>query len=1005
MDSPVHANNVEPGSPARASALADNSGNHSDVDPRNSRKSMEPLPLPPEAQNQVAQPNADAAPSDENDDHEDDEPPYDYARVPGHESDVELSENDSGDEGQEEGEAGEVKGPPGRYAKVTRHSASKETDYEPMPEFPPQKPPLPDMRERRGRSATDPLDPVFIETKPRSNTVAESASVMPLPAVPPGMLEEDNEDEVEDDMYDSIKDDLKAAIRQSAQQKPPQQEVYESVDEENGVYESVSEEVKESVHQQQTPALPTTPVPRSQQKGSSNSPSPTKRHSSPLDSPKPKKASKEPKKQASKDAKESKKKKSEGQPLSAQETEGKSRHFSFIFSRKKTSSVSGKPEPKSPDEATSPVHRPIASIPLPSIPPPTGPRPAVPIPRPVSFTGEIDDEEEDGGMYDSVTHPTHSNHPASLSHLSASPGNVGFVSDEAVKRLAPVPHGARGGSSFNPHLNEPLPDVPEDSGSGSTGGGARVVKRPRNVEISDPSYDTVGSTRRPEPEFVDVDPNYDTVQLPQSRRQQNQQQQPLPNSITKVDTDNKPPPLSATVYSAAAAAALEKDQSLEHDEQGYAVVDPKVILRKRTSSLSKSAMQESMNEPGYEKVNKTRLSQHEEPGYESVTKSEESNEEAQYDSVEHNNEEESVQLEPGYASVTRQTDVICMPKLVPAEPIPPSETMTNPLSNSSVEEPGYESVTKDRPIDSSLTAQPMDEECEEDKPEPDYDSVDPIEQLVLTEQVEPGYASVTRQSDGVPTLEISTETPAKTQDEMYSQVNLSKKHKNKDSKHQGGSLDTYVDDQNRPTSPAPPVPAQGDLGDLSEFQPPPIPEQNFDEDTEPYATVTKPAHEEPVVSAQTEDFISDNKEPHAKFRNEETTTKETSSLVDDTVQHTQSDCNPSPHMHNGLLEEADREEASPPITQASKTSVEEDRDTATVATVVETSLSDHVSTRPLPQNSNAANAGRASPLPQPLYDSLAPHDPPSQPTYDSLAATQQQSDTLYDSLLTNEVNS
>ena len=180
MESPVVANNNLENS-GQAGALAD-SGSHSETDQLSSRKSMEPLPLPPEAE---AAPQANArpsppSPSPPNDDDEDEEDnPYDYARVPGRESDVELSENDSGNEAQQD-EDGAARGPPGRYAKVTRHSASKETDYEPMPDLP--RPPLPSMRERRERSVTDPVDPKHVgETKSRSMTViAESASVMPM---------------------------------------------------------------------------------------------------------------------------------------------------------------------------------------------------------------------------------------------------------------------------------------------------------------------------------------------------------------------------------------------------------------------------------------------------------------------------------------------------------------------------------------------------------------------------------------------------------------------------------------------------------------------------------------------------------------------------------------------------------------------------------------------------------------------------------------------------------
>ena len=54
-----------------------------EVDNRNSRKSLEPLPLPPEAVQQAE--HHPSPPSDDDADEDEDEAPYDYARVGGQE--------------------------------------------------------------------------------------------------------------------------------------------------------------------------------------------------------------------------------------------------------------------------------------------------------------------------------------------------------------------------------------------------------------------------------------------------------------------------------------------------------------------------------------------------------------------------------------------------------------------------------------------------------------------------------------------------------------------------------------------------------------------------------------------------------------------------------------------------------------------------------------------------------------------------------------------------------
>ena len=973
MESPVVANCLENSS--QPGALAD-SGNHSETDQLSSRKSMEPLPLPPEAEAPQANasrptPPPPSPPGDDEDEEEDN--PYDYARVPGRESDVEISDNDSGNEAHQD-EDGAARGPPGRYAKVTRHSASKETDYEPMPDLP--RPPLPSMRERRDRSATDPVDPMHVgEKKTRSMTVvAESASGMPLPAVPPAKFIEEGE-EPEDDMYDCIKDDLKAAIRKSAENQSPQK-VYDSVDGENDMYESVTEEMKESVQQQATPALPLSPVPKSQQKANSNSPSPTKRHSGSgfLDSPKTRKAKEAAKRMNSKDAsKEGKKKKLDTAP---QDGESRSRHFSFIFNRKKTPSVTGKPlspdtKQETPQEQLpSPGHRPFSSVPLPSIPPTLGPRPAVPIPRPVSYTGhsnDADEDEDEGGMYDSVTQPMSRSVPDS---------------DDTMPKLVSATRGAGGGGA-NPHLNEPLPDVPEDSGSGSAGGGASVVKHPRLVEMSDPSYDTVVTQRQEE---LSCDPNYDTVQLPKFSRKP--QQQPLPGTTTTTPPYRPSP---------------ERDESVSHDEQGYAVVDPNVILRKRVSSLSKSAVKEANDEPGYEKVKKDDLptgDQSEEPGYESVTKQQ--REEAEYDSLDQVSGTEPIQpVEPGYASVTRLPDGTA--KLEQDE---------------SAKEPGYEKARTDTSSndDQADKQQEPNYDSVTEQNEPEYDSLDQIEKSVQ-QPVEPGYATVT----GHMAAGISTLSTTGDQDDMYSQIDLAKKHKNEETDPQEMLSSTVEED--RITSPAPPIPAQGDLGDISEFEPPPIPEPQFDlldeEIESPYATVTKPGSDEtrktsedsPVadeseqvnqseaVDASTQ-ADSTGSEPTNKERLSEPTAATAESVSERTAEAREeevviTDTSSAEHEKVNSTPADEGHTESTPSSAKEETPVNTTQENQTEGTSISATTTDISTEKP-----NSASTKRSSlEESQPLYDSLESTIPSSQPNHTTSEAAKLPSENVYDSLL------
>ena len=254
---------------------------------------------------------------------------------------------------------------------------------------------------------------------------------------------------------------------------------------------------------------------------------------------------------------------------------------------------------------------------------------------------------------------------------------------------------------FSSRVNEPLPEVPEDSGSGSA---SIVVQRDRVLDKSDPNYDTVRKEEREEEEEEEgQEPDYDTVKRGDGS-----------HNYAKVTSHGE-----------------GGGQSIGHDAEGYARVDPQIIERKRTNSEIKRK--------------------------EKREEEEEEEEEDPYDRVKDLGTDD-----PGYSSVRELKEEL-------ANSDTPTQSETPPTS---VEVPPTQSPDEESPVHD---------------PELAYAIIDPS--VVQRKRV----ASM-------------------------------------GSKDKGSVLISSVP---RPdsTSPAPPLPPVGDLGiDLSEFEPPPIPDQSLNDE-------------------------------------------------------------------------------------------------------------------------------------------------------------------------------
>lgn len=513
---------------------------------------------------------------DRDDDDSDEEFPY--VEVPG---DERMPESDS-DEGRSDhhGNAEPSKPASGSspfppYGKVSRHSkppneTSRQDDedndsYAQVRDVV-RRGPL--LLPQRNRSQTDPQNPGnmggHMHDKQRALTESGlSAPHMPLPDIPASGIP------AEEKMYDSIPEaqGKKGSPKSKPQALKKREILYESVTEmgEKDLYESVPD----SLANMDSPVSPKTL--------SMPALSPTKMLSEvpplPPSSPIP-----------SNKAEQGKKRTLEKTQSAAVSHEEK-RRFSF-FGRKKTSSVSTKPTKHPPESptTTSPLHK---LHPLPNIPAP---------PRPDQGLG---DEEED--TYDKVVSA-----PASsgLDH------DVG-LSDTAKTKSLPMTYRTGGG---RPNL--PLPDLPENSGSGTC-----TVQHQRMMEGGEgpDEYDTV---HRPPQDYIPDEPNYDTVNILKPLRRDDVVDPPY-DKIDKQELQelrerelqaraNMSPQHEGTPEGELDVSGLPPD----HDEEGYAVVPEEIRMRKRAESQGAQTRKGAELSPtaGYHRVRR----QEDEQGYDTV---------------------------------------------------------------------------------------------------------------------------------------------------------------------------------------------------------------------------------------------------------------------------------------------------------------------------------------------------------------------------------------------------
>ena len=480
--------------------------------------------------------------------------------------------------------------------------------------------------------------------------------------------------------------DEKDGMYDSIENLKKNKEIYDSLDNEddNEMYESVPEDIKEEILSSSVPTrgpryLENTPSP--------SSPSPTKVPrivtTGTPDSPK------------------GKGRKGRLRPESTSEEGDKGAHNRLSFlNRLRSSSTSaavggGKKDARKHDGMHS-DHTHLPALPLPPEP------------------NQLDNEDDDDDTYDSVK-------PS----LAAGKSTTLPVKSVGV---------------FSSRVNEPLPEVPEDSGSGSA---SIVVQRDRVLDKSDPNYDTV---RKEEEVEEGEEPDYDTVNRGGS------------HNYAKVTSHGEgvAPPIG-------------------HDSEGYARVDPQIIERKRTDSQSKRNEEEEEEEDPYDRVKDLDLGSID-PGH-----------------------------SPGYSSVKELKEEIASDTPTQSE-APPTSLEAPPTS----EAPPTQSETANNPRRYSPT----------EDPELAYAIIDPS--VVQRKRV----ASMGSKDKG--------------------NVSLS--------------------NVPRPdsTSPAPPLPPVGDLGmDLSEFEPPPIPDQSLNDDDllspppeeeeeeDPYSKVGEPMINDTPTSNET----------------------------------------------------------------------------------------------------------------------------------------------------------
>lgn len=567
-----------------------------------STRSQEPLPAVPLAENPTL--NEQASAEDEGE-HE-----YEYARVPQAEQMQESeSEGEGGEEDREKSPTGQGVPPPLAdptkipYGKVTkppsqdgpaarRPDSAEDENYSEVREISRYHP---RVKAARGRSATDPLDPTTTQ-QPRSHRTFTDASAthLPLPAIPSL--------EVNDKMYDSIPEDSRK--RSSAESSPSQpcakrDRLYEAVDDmEDDEPEDTYETVPDDIKPDPPPLLSSVPLP-----------SPTRHHSPSSTAPAPP-ASPIPRKHD----RDEKKKKELSKTVSDSEAR-KSRTFS-LFTRKKTASISaGAGKSKSDHEQQTPLLQASGPRHPPSIPPPAPP---------------VEDEEDD--MYETPDKPPHLESVRLLSDSDVSPSLRRHEMEMAKAKSSSLPLSMRAGPGFfNPKA--PLPELPEDSGSGAVAVGFPPNSPGAAVESpnDEPNYDSL----TPQKDDDEDDP-YDTVKQEDRIQILGEKEEPGYDKVRGkegvqgalgsplAEEGQEGDATTVAGYGKVTTPGEPKDEKTgaapEHDDLGYAVVPQEFRMRKRTLSASAKPRTEKDKDPGYSSIKEVieAAQQEEEPGYDSI---------------------------------------------------------------------------------------------------------------------------------------------------------------------------------------------------------------------------------------------------------------------------------------------------------------------------------------------------------------------------------------------------
>ena len=599
-----------------------------------SRSSQEQAPLPevPKLEPAEAQPPENEGKPPTGDD--EDEGGYTYARV-AQEDKMEGSES----EGEEQKADGRSKTeqniPP--YGKVIRHSNSKSGSPEAEPEgdnytevreFTRHSPAI---SKGRQRSRTEPVEPPDVLVNREQRAFTQSAAHLPLPSIP-GVG-------ASDQMYDIIPDTAARVISVKSRPSPrrnPRERLYESVDdmedpEPEDMYESVPDEIRHL-----EPSLsPNTPPPIP-------FPSPGVQSSAQVVilQPPPPPASPIPQKDPKEREDSFKKKK-----LAKTTSEGDSRKRAFsksLFGRKKAQSVSAVKAKKEKDQ-----HEPLPGIPIPlatthtsptHISPPTHFSPPThlsppSIPPPLPPQDEDDDE-------DSTYDRPQLDFPRTASESDGSPGKRISIENSKIKSQSlPMSMRSAGHTVFHPRVRLPLPDLPEDSGSGAVAAG--VVQRAKQVDPQDPEYDTVVRDEGGEEEVP-----YETVNREEVFAALGEQgiAEPPYDSVKKKTSTEEDEPAYDSVKGKEGAVqnagygrvtkSVTPDQEgedPEHDELGYAVIPAEAIKRKHAArgitpedlDADEDEMgHDAAREPDPESTSDDTALQSKDPGYESVKKSE-----------------------------------------------------------------------------------------------------------------------------------------------------------------------------------------------------------------------------------------------------------------------------------------------------------------------------------------------------------------------------------------------